>query len=130
MSSISYMAIPMVKRELMERNINLLSDCLTDNQRRKIIADKICNFYGLPELDVRFGDRKRELVKARQFIIWYLKKDTSYTLKQIGSFFDKDHTTVIHSITVITDQLEAKHENAYKRDYQLIERLFHPFAEL
>jgi len=50
-------------------------------------------------------NRKRELVMARQFIYYFLRKRTALSLKSIGEIFGQDHTTVIHSVDTITNLL-------------------------
>lgn len=52
-------------------------------------------------LDVKTGlspSRKKEYVTARMISIGILvKTDRSLTLKQIGSFFNRDHSTVVYN---------------------------------
>jgi len=47
--------------------------------------------------------RKRELVYARQLFCYVSRQVSNASLKTIGLFLDRDHTTVIHSSDTIID---------------------------
>jgi len=48
---------------------------------------------------LRGNNRKREIVYKRCVVMSFMRKK-GYSLKQIGRFFSKDHSTVIHSINM------------------------------
>lgn len=74
----------------------------------------ICNEKNIPIADFMSKSRKRHLVEARQWCCYYfteycrrtrLSKPTlSYIGSQIG---DKDHATVLHSISVVQNLLDT-----------------------
>ena len=45
------------------------------------------------------NNRRREIVYKRCVVMSFMRKK-GYSLNQIGRFFDKDHSTVIHSINM------------------------------
>ena len=50
--------------------------------------------------------RKREVVIARHFAMYYIKSQTDLSLKSIGYLFgNRDHSTVIHGLTSVSDGL-------------------------
>lgn len=52
--------------------------------------------------------RKKEVVMARQLAMYFAKEMTPMSLKLIGhGFGGRDHTTVIHSLEVVSDQLDT-----------------------
>lgn len=59
----------------------------------EIIADI---FSSTPEL-MKSRSRKRETVDARKFAMWWHCKNGSGTLKIIGSWYDRNHATVINA---------------------------------
>lgn len=62
-----------------------------------------CFLFGISMQALRYAKtRKREVVKARQLCMWFLKNKTPMTLSAIGQRYrDKDHATVLHSCSVI-----------------------------
>ncbi len=54
--------------------------------------------------------RKRPYVLARQLSMYLAKNYTSHSLKEIGkNFGGRDHTTVIHSVRAVQNQIDTDH---------------------
>ena len=49
--------------------------------------------------------RRKEVVYPRQIAMYLLAHYTVLTLKSIGVIFEKDHTTVIHSMEVVDNYI-------------------------
>ena len=62
--------------------------------------------YGLQAELLRGSGRMREVVVPRQIAMYLIRELTSHSLPEIGVFFDRDHSTVMHSISKVTDNLE------------------------
>jgi len=89
----------------------------------KVIVEKVCEYFDLPQNVVLAGKRKRELVNCRRFIMRFLKDYTELTLAQIGKWAGhKDHTTVIHALHTLSDLMET--EDQTRHDYLEIKKLF------
>jgi chromosomal replication initiator protein len=87
-----------------------------ETTRREITAS-ICSHYGVTVLDVMSKSRKKELVMARQLAIYFIRKHTSYSLKQVGMYFGgRDHSTVCHAIGCISG-LPVHDEQFKDREY-------------
>lgn len=72
------------------------------------IASCVCKHYSYRLSDLRSNSRARDLSFARQLTMYLMKKMTTKSLREIGSFLGrKDHSTVIHAF----DRVE---ENAQK----------------
>lgn len=72
------------------------------------IQKTVCEFVGINMELLKENTRKREVVYARQISMYLAKKYTKNSLKEIGKHFgNKDHSTVIHSIQVVDNQLEV-----------------------
>lgn len=69
----------------------------------EVIADIVCR-----ELDINYEDvftktRISTIVEARQIAMYLCRKHAQMSLKEIGRFFGgRDHSTVFHSITVVS----------------------------
>jgi len=73
----------------------------------KQIQEKVCNYFNIDEALIPSKSRKREIVQARQIIMYIAKKYTDASLAHIGKTVgDRDHATVVHSINTIKDQIE------------------------
>lgn len=52
--------------------------------------------------------REREIVEARHIAMFFIKKQTSLSLKSIGLFFGgRDHSTIINACQVVSDLIET-----------------------
>lgn len=63
-----------------------------------LLKSKIASVTGLNLKQIGYASQKRELVQYRQLVVISLKIFTSYTLDQIASEVQKDHSTVLHNI--------------------------------
>ena len=82
----------------------------------KDIVKIISDYYKIEETSIYEKTRKKEIVKARQIIMYLLREDFSVSYPLIGQKLGgKDHTTVIHSCLKI--------KNDIKNDPQLIQEI-------
>jgi len=78
----------------------------------KIVSD----YYSLEEASIYEKTRKKEIVKARQVVMYLLREDFNVSYPLIGQKLGgKDHTTVIHSYLKIKTNI--------KNDPQLLQEL-------
>ena len=73
----------------------------------KIIAE-VARTYNVSESDILSNRRTQELVLARQAAMYIAREMTDLSFEQIGKFFAKDHTTVIHNVKKIEKFLKDK----------------------
>ncbi len=74
----------------------------------KDIVSIIANYYSIPEETIYEKTRRKEIVKARQVIMYILREDFNVSYPLIGSKLGgRDHTTVIHSHLKIKDDLKT-----------------------
>jgi len=94
------------------------------------IALSVLTHYGLSrEMVFEQKTRKREIVFARQLIMFFLKKYTKMSLKSVGQEFrgegfkkGKDHTTVIYAIQQIKNLCDV--DPIISREVKFIECKF------
>ncbi|HOJ37520.1 MAG TPA: chromosomal replication initiator protein DnaA [Ignavibacteriales bacterium] len=89
---------------------------ITNNVKVTITIDSInkvvAKHLGVSEDKLRDKTRKKEIVQARMIAIYLAKELTKNTLKSIGLHFGgRDHTTVMHAIDTIAENI--------KKDFKL-----------
>ncbi len=69
----------------------------TPARARKIVAE-VAEKHGLTVDQLISYARSKHLVLARQELYWRLHAETTWSIKRIGDFLERDHTTVLHGI--------------------------------
>ena len=86
------------------------------NMAIKDVVKIVSEYYKLEESSVYEKTRKKEIVKARQIVMYLLREAFNVSYPLIGQKLGgKDHTTVIHSCLKIKTDL--------KNDSQLLQEL-------
>ncbi len=95
-------------------NINEVKNLIKNNIKpKKNISIKdvvkiISDYYNIDEASVYEKTRRKEIVCARQMIMYILREDFSVSYPLIGQKLGgKDHTTVIHSFSKIKNDLKT-----------------------
>lgn len=73
-----------------------------------VIMNCICKHFNITESDILKRSRKRPMISYRQITIYLLRKYTGLSLKSIGEIFKMDHTSIMHSCTVVKTMLTQK----------------------
>lgn len=92
-----------------------LKDIISPNAKRqitpKIIIDIVADHFGITYEDIISKRRNSELVQPRQICMYLCRKLTDESLQSIGKALGKkDHTTVIHGIDKITEEIQTNNE--------------------
>jgi len=61
-------------------------------------AERIAHIYATTLKEMQSGCRQQNMVSARVHFCRYVRLNSQISLKQIGKFLGKDHTTIIHYI--------------------------------
>lgn len=80
-------------------------DEVNDLQLIKVICN--VNEVDFEQLTKRFTYRKREFVECRQMYFYFKKRMSNLSLEKIGSFFNKDHATVLHSVKSVNNLIDT-----------------------
>ena len=73
----------------------------------KDVVKTVADFYNLEEIEIYEKTRRKEIVKARQVVMYILREDFNISYPLIGQKLGgKDHTTVIHSHLKIKTDLK------------------------
>lgn len=91
----------------------VLSDLLSGSEPRPVTArailDATAKMFGFSNEDLIGQSRRRPLVTARQIGMYVFRELTAYSYPMIGrEFGDRDHTTVIHAVEKITEQMKER----------------------
>ncbi|MFC0617311.1 chromosomal replication initiator protein DnaA [Deinococcus budaensis] len=82
--------------------------------------------FNMPPDVVRGSGRVREVVVPRQVAMYLIRELTSHSLPEIGQFFGRDHSTVMHAVSKVTEQLGRDAEltasvDALRRQMQAVD---------
>ncbi|HVW30940.1 MAG TPA: chromosomal replication initiator protein DnaA [Acidimicrobiia bacterium] len=109
----------------------LAREVLADNLRTKcsrvitpqVILEETAKMFGWTVDDLCGRSRRRPLVTARQIGMYVFRELTDYSYPQIArEFGGRDHTTVMHAVEKITDQI-AERRQIYEQVSELITRI-------
>ncbi len=67
-----------------------------------VIREFICKQYNISTTELQSRSRKKVLAFPRQVAMYLCRKHTDNSLADIGKEFNRDHSTVLHSIKVVT----------------------------
>jgi chromosomal replication initiator protein len=106
-------------------------EVLADNLRTKcsrvitpqVILEETAKMFGWTIEDLCGRSRRRPLVTARQIGMYVFRELTDFSYPQIArEFGGRDHTTVMHAVEKITDQI-AERRHIYEQVSELINRI-------
>ena len=60
----------------------------------------------ISEADILSRERKASFVLSRQILAYYLRYRYNYKLQQIGRFFNTHHTTILNSLSKISNMID------------------------
>ena len=72
-----------------------------------LIISHVCKFYNLDENTLRGTQKTKRTAEARQVAVYLIRKLTNLSTPDIGKEFNRDHTTILHSINKIEDALSS-----------------------
>ena len=82
-----------------------------------LIISQVCKFYNLEESVIRGTQKTKRIAEARQIAVYLIRKLTNLSTPDIGKEFNRDHTTILHSINKIEESIKANDE-ALKKNIQ------------
>jgi chromosomal replication initiator protein len=83
----------------------------------KDIIEKVYESTGIPFAELKSNSRKRPVTLARQYAMYQIYDQLytkAYTLEEIGKVFNRDHSTVLHSIKMIRQLIETNEYQTMK----------------
>lgn len=106
-----------------------LKDIIYPGQQKEITPNLIINVvaehFGVTSDDITSKKRNSEYVLPRQVVMYLCKELTEVSLTQTGKILGKkDHTTIIHGIKKITEELETNEE--LRNKIEIIKKKINP----
>lgn len=74
------------------------------------VLKQVASHYNMPTEAIRGSGRVRELVIPRQIAQYLIRELTDHSLPEIGQFFGRDHSTVMHAINKVTKAMKKDQE--------------------
>lgn len=92
-------------------------------QTMVLITNVVCGYYKLPTTVLTSKSRKRNVIIAKQFIIYFIKKLLpNITMKEIADFSNyTTHCNILYTIKVVESNITFN--NQYKNDFAEIDKL-------
>lgn len=89
----------------------------------EVILNILLDYFKIELEELKRKTRKRRMVTTRYIMFYYLYKMTDVSLNEIAIIFSPavtDHTTVIHGIRFIKEQMSSKFDNDIKEHIENI----------
>jgi chromosomal replication initiator protein len=84
------------------------------------IRDFIADQFRIPVPTLRSRTRKRAVALPRQIGMYLARKHTSEGLAAIGRAFNRDHSTVVHAVRTVTEQINRS--TSIRKQVELFDR--------
>jgi chromosomal replication initiator protein len=100
---------PLTLEEVKEMTKDVVKS--SKNTSFKDILKAVASFYKVEETSILEKNRKQEIVKPRQILMYVLREDFGHSLSSIGQKLGgRDHTTVLHACDKMEEELKSNQE--------------------
>jgi chromosomal replication initiation ATPase DnaA len=106
-------------KDLLDQHLNIKTIRMSKEEQKEYavqIAEKVCNYYQIKYGQMMSKYRGEEVTLARQMTMFLTKEKTELNGEEIAQIFNRDRTTVLHSIQKIRGQLSNKFDDTIKKD--------------
>ena len=106
-------------KDLLDQHLNIKTTRMSKEEQKEYaveIAEKVCNYYQIKYGQLMSKYRGEEVTLARQMTMYLTKEKTNLNGEEIAQIFNRDRTTVLHSISKIRGQLSNKFDDTIKKD--------------
>ncbi len=90
---------------------NIVKDVITDSLPTASVVEKtmsvVSEIYGISVDDIKSKSRTQTISTARNICMFVIRHLTGITLKEIGTYFGKDHATVLNSINNVEKEMKV-----------------------
>ena len=80
------------------------------NPTPQLIMQAVANYYCIPVEQITSNKRSKDTVQPRQVSMYLVRDLLGYSLPEIGKVFKRDHTTVLHAVDKIKNQMTSSSE--------------------
>lgn len=106
-------------KDLLDEKLNIKTTRMDKEEQKAYaiqVAEKVCDYYQIKYGQLMSKYRGEEVTLARQMTMYMTKEKTELNGEEIGQIFNRDRTTVLHSIQKIRGQLTNKFDDTIKND--------------
>jgi chromosomal replication initiation ATPase DnaA len=106
-------------KDLLDKHLNIKTIRMSKEEQKEYaitIAEKVCNYYQVKYGQLMSKYQGEEVTLARQMTMYLTKEKTALNGEEIAQLFNRDRTTVLHSISKIKGQLTNKFDDTIKND--------------
>ncbi len=95
-----------------EINLDNARIALNNNQEDNKVPDadtiirEVCEYFNVSEKDILSAKRDQSIVRPRQIAMYIMKTYGNMTFPAIGAKFNRNHTTALHSVSKIENNLK------------------------
>ena len=106
----AYRALGEIKDITVEKAKSILEDMVSSNNAGRItpqqIMDVVCEHMHVKPEAIKSRKRSEDIVIPRQLVMYLCVKYTGCSSTMIGEFLGKDHSTVLHGVSKIEDDIK------------------------
>ena len=92
--------------------IKILEKKAKETRNVKLTSSECINIasetYNIPVWKMKSKARQSEIVEARFYAMYLIKRHTHLSLNQIGLLFNRDHATTLNAVRRFNERLETK----------------------
>ena len=77
-----------------------------------VIISETARYYALTPEDIKGRLKTKNVALARQICMYIIRTRTNLSLNDIGEIFSRDHTTILHAVNKVEDDLKASSDFA------------------
>ena len=106
-------------KDILDKQLNIKTTRMDKEQQKEYaieMAEKICGYYQVSYGQLMSKYRGEEVALARQMAMYFTKDRTELNGGEIAELFNRDRTTVLHSVQKIRGQLTNKFDDTIKND--------------
>lgn len=74
------------------------------------VIESVSKIYDVPVEDIKSKKRSKEISIARHVSVYVIRKITQMPVVDIGKIFNRDHTTILASIDVVSNEISSNPE--------------------
>ena len=74
------------------------------------LLSAVCSYFNISETELTGASRSRRISLARQTAMYLMRKDIGMMFGNIGELFNRDHATVVSSVSRIAKLMESNSE--------------------
>ncbi len=75
------------------------------------IIEAVADFFGVKMVDMQSKRRQRSVALPRQLCMYLARRNTRFSLEEIGGYFGgRDHTTVMHAVKIVQQRCTTDSE--------------------